>query len=88
MGVGEWICRRAVGRNGYIGAVSFGTNLGIDYKFARPINGRNIMFGETAMIKGIHHISMKCGSKDELVRVKEFFTAVPDQSCVLCRAAG
>ena len=25
------------------------------------------------MIKGIHHISMKCGSEEELARVKEFY---------------
>ena len=25
------------------------------------------------MIKGIHHISMKCGSEEELCRVKEFY---------------
>ncbi len=25
------------------------------------------------MIKGIHHISMKCGSKEGLARVKEFY---------------
>lgn len=25
------------------------------------------------MIKGIHHISMKCGSEEDLARVKEFY---------------
>ena len=25
------------------------------------------------MIKGIHHISMKCGNEEELARVKEFY---------------
>ncbi|MBR5420080.1 MAG: VOC family protein [Lachnospiraceae bacterium] len=25
------------------------------------------------MIKGIHHISMKCGTKEELAKVKEFY---------------
>ena len=28
------------------------------------------------MIKGIHHISMKCGSTEELIRVKEFYIGV------------
>ncbi|MBO4922116.1 MAG: VOC family protein [Lachnospiraceae bacterium] len=28
------------------------------------------------MIKGIHHISMKCGSAEELIRVKEFYVGV------------
>ena len=28
------------------------------------------------MIKGIHHISMKCGSAEELIRVKDFYIGV------------
>ncbi|MBO4679163.1 MAG: VOC family protein [Lachnospiraceae bacterium] len=28
------------------------------------------------MITGLHHISMKCGTQEELVKVKEFYTAV------------
>ena len=28
------------------------------------------------MIKGIHHISMKCGSVEELIRVKDFYIGV------------
>ena len=28
------------------------------------------------MIKGIHHISMKCGSEEELCRVKEFYNTL------------
>ena len=28
------------------------------------------------MIKGIHHISMKCGNADELSKVKEFYISL------------
>lgn len=28
------------------------------------------------MIKGLHHISMKCGTKEELEKVKEFYVSI------------
>jgi len=31
---------------------------------------------ETAMIKGIHHISLKCGTKEEAEKVRKFYTEV------------
>jgi len=28
------------------------------------------------VIKGLHHVSMKCGTKEELIKVKEFYVSV------------